>query len=185
MRLFKAICLTALISAVGTAAATAGEDDAILLPNLSNLTASKSHRILAAKQIHQECLRILAMVPRLSPEENEWLQGEIRARRDVENLLRRPEYAKHALYVHFYDCVVQSRLAAESLTDRERTIAWARLAARFSLTTPDDVDYWAQRAGSHELLEPVKQFAFWEYINTSEILDQVVIPYLVRSKSSN
>lgn len=121
-----------------------------------------------------------ALVPRLSPAEDEWLQGELDAKRDLDNLMRRPEYARRALYVHFSDCVVHSGRAAESLTERDRAIAWAQLASRLSVSS--DLNYLAGRAGSPELGEPVKGFAAWVLLNTYQIIDGPVLQYLLRSK---
>lgn len=182
MQLIKTMLIAAFITGFGVATAAPNEDMSFSMMDFPDLPVSKSHRIEAANQIQQECSRILALIPRLSPTEDEWLEGEMKAKRDLENLMRRPEYARHALYVHFYDCVVQSRLAAKLLTDRERSVAWARLASRFTLTTPSDLEYLADRVGNPELQGSVKRFAAWEFLTTYRIIDEIVIPYLIHSK---
>lgn len=180
MRILKAVLTVALTATISVAAGAPPEN--AFSWGFHDLPVSKTNAIAEAKRIQDECSRILALIPRLSPAENEWLTEEKAANRDLENLMRRPEYARHALYVHFYDCVVHSRLAAESLTERERAIAWAQLASRFTSTPTGDLDYWGKRAGSEELGELVKRFAFWEQVSTYSIIDGIVLPYLVRSK---
>lgn len=178
----RAMLIGALTTAFSVAAGAPSENTPFSLQGFPDLPVSKSRAIAEAKRIQNECTRILALIPRLSPAEDAWLKGELAANHDLENLTRRLEYARHALYVHFYDCVVHSGLAAESLTERERAIAWAQLASRFSATHADDLAYWGERAGSEELRELVKRFAAWEYLNTYQIIDGIVLPYLIRSK---
>jgi hypothetical protein len=182
MRFQRAILYIALTTAFSIAAGAPNEDTPLSLDGFSDVPILKSRAIAQAKRINMECSRILALIPRLSPAEDTWLKGELAAKRDLVNLRSGPEYARHALYVHFYDCVVHSRLAAESMTEREQAIAWAQLASRFSATYSDDINYWGERASSQELRELVKRFADWEHVNTYQIIDGIVLPYLVRSK---
>jgi hypothetical protein len=94
--------------------------------------------------------------------------------------MRRSEYARHGLYVHFSDCVAQSRLAAEQSSGKERSIAWARLASRFSSEL--DLVYWAEKVGNADLQESVKRFAAWEKLENYMIIDEIVLPYIMHSK---
>jgi len=177
MKLIISMLFAVIITRFGVANAAPVDFSLMDFPDLS---VSKLHRIEAAKRIQNECSRILALVPRLSPTEDEWLEGEMRAKRDLVNLMQRSEFARHGLYVHFSDCVVQSRLAAEMPSDKERSIAWAKLASRLSSAL--DLEYWAEKVGNADLQEPVKRFAAWEKLETYMIIDEIILPYIMHSK---
>ncbi len=180
MRILRLMLVATFTLSFHITISAADENTPFSVQQFPDLPISKTSTIAEAKRIQKECERILALVPRLSPTEEVWLKGELDAHRDMENLSRRPEYARNALYVHFYDCVTQSRLAAESLTEKDRTIAWTMLVSRFSASI--DLKYWSEHVGSAELIEPVKRFAAWERLNTYKIVDEVVLPYLLHSK---
>jgi hypothetical protein len=163
------ICLT---SQMGAARA----EQAFSLPPFPDSPLTTAQEITEAKIIHQECTRILALIPRLSPAENTWLEGEIQAQRDLENLMRRPEYMRHALLIFFADCDNQTEMVIEAPSQRKRAAAWAKLASRFSSAV--DLNYWGEHVGIPELQESVTRFAAWSRLYTYQIIDGTVIPYL-------
>ena len=135
-----------------------------------------NQEVTEARNIHYECTRILALIPRLSPAEDVWLQGEIQAQRDIPNLMLRPEYNRHTLFIYFTDCAIQTEVVMESKNIRQRAAAWARMVSRFS--SGYGLKYWADHAGVPALQESVKRFSAWTDLSTYKILDGVVIPYL-------
>jgi hypothetical protein len=129
-----------------------------------------------AKQIHDECSRILELVPRLSPAEKSWLDGEIQAKRDVINLLSRPETARNTLFIYFSDCTYQTQRVLESKSARDRATSWARLVSRFAAAI--DLAHDGKWAAAADLEAPVVKFAAWARLSEFGILDSAVIPYL-------
>ena len=139
--------------------------------------------INAATSIEKQCARILALVPRLSPAEDEWLQREIDAGRDLPNLMRRREWLLRVLYVHFSDCSTFSGIAARSSTEKERVIAWTALVSIFYRNMAL-YDYPAL-AGVNVLVKPVANFDLWKFLLSHKLIDNILIPYLIRTKSDN
>ena len=179
MQMLRILIIAVLALRLSIAFGATDENEPLWLQDFHDLQ-SRSGAIAGAKSIHVECARILDLIPRLSPSEDAWLKGEKDAKRDLEKVMRSREQALLVLYVHFYDCAIQSNLAAKSKTDRERVFAWLLLASRFSLES--DLGFYADRVGIPELIQPVKRFAAWERLNTSRIIDDVALPYVSRSK---
>ena len=138
--------------------------------------------VLTAKGIHDYCTSILAFVPRLSPAEKEWLAGEQRAGRDLENIYQRREFALEVIYRYFDDCVKQARLAAVSSTERERVIGWTRLSQNLVGMQKEFLVAHTSRAGSVNLKSAVERYVDLIELHKGSIIDSIVLPYLLRSK---
>jgi hypothetical protein len=145
---------------------------------------SKAQAIEVAKELQKMCARILSLIPLLSPSEKTWLEGEKKSSSGdrIMNLDASPEFARDVLHLHFKECVDFSGIAANSPTARARAIGWAALVSRFTVTTPSDIENFGKRSGIEELHKATVDFSLWEMENTSNIMDSLVIPYIVQSK---
>jgi len=144
-------------------------------PELTD-TANSTGARAAAEWVEARCSNILGLVPRLSPAEDTWLQGELDAKRDLSNLMLRPEYAKRVLFVHFYTCKNLAHQAAVEKTEKARVMAWVGLTSRFVLGS--ELEFHLKRIKSRDLSEAAEPFIKWEHLNSSDILDNIVLPYL-------
>ena len=139
--------------------------------------------IEAATSIEKECTRILALVPRLSPAEDDWLNRELDAGRDFPKLFGRREWLLRVLYVHFADCSKFSGIAARASTEKERVIAWTALVSIFYRNMAL-YDYPAL-AGVNVLVKPVAGFDLLKTVSGHQLIENILIPYLLRTTTNN
>lgn len=167
-------CLATSLLNVSTANAEEYYGVQSLMQSLSKHPVPYSESVAAAQFFERECSRLLDLVPRLSPTKDKWLDSEIAAGRDPEDIMEKPEFAKRALYAHFTNCVNFSRAASLGSTEKERIIGWANLVSSFMWINGR---YYMRRAGA-PALEQNTQLIAMETIFREKILDNIVLPYL-------
>jgi hypothetical protein len=141
---------------------------------ISQSAVSKPQRLLVARFIGAECARYLQALPRLSPKENAWLDGEVAAGRDPQAVMRSAEFAKRALLNHFSWCTEGTNLVLNATGPDTEILGWATL-----ISALDDLDTetYMRRSGSPQLArEAAKADALRLF--AEPILDNVVIPHL-------
>jgi hypothetical protein len=99
---------------------------------LNGLLAEPADVQASAAAIERACQRLLNAVPRLSPAESQWLDGELKASRDIPKLIAGREWALRELFNHFTDCAKGAGIAARASSEKARLIGWAKVAVAFS-----------------------------------------------------
>jgi len=144
------------------------------LTAISTTPVVPSKRTATARFLLTECSRYLQVLPRLSPREDAWLDGEISAGRDPEAIMRSPEFARRALLNHFSRCTEGARTVLNANDPDVEIFGWATLISAF-----DDleVEGLMKRAGSPSLEREAGRAAAFRLF-AEPILDNIVLPHL-------
>jgi len=106
-------------------------------------------RATYAKTLLNYCNEMLRIVPRNSPRETEWIQGEIKSgnRERIFRAMQSVEYSRDFLVDTFTACVAHSdKLATQpGLQPAAEAVLWARLAITFDYS--DQIHEYASRLG--------------------------------------
>ena len=163
-----------LLPTLTTAPSVLANDFATALGAVTQAPVSKSQRLTVARFLRVECARYLETLPRLSPRENAWLDGEVAARRDPEAVMRSPEFAKRALLNHFSWCTEGANQIANATDPDAEILGWATL-----LSSLDDLDIetFMRRSGSPQFASDAGK-ADALRLFAEPILDNIIIPHL-------
>jgi hypothetical protein len=180
----RAMFLLALAAAIFRAGPTVAVDAQAGPASMDALAAGRGPiaapaEMQLADDLNGECASILAQVPKLSPVERAWLQGELAAATDAGAVRARPEYARNELFAFFEACEIETAQIFPQAGVRERTAAWARLVSRL-VGEGGQLDDWAGRSGLESIRAPVHRFSGWANRIPRDILERVIVPYLER-----
>lgn len=98
-------------------------------------------RLKAANIVDGACKSIDSKTPRLSPETQRWMQGEIDARR-VEQVANSPEFAKQFVARWATECQQYTQVVRNPSSERQEVLAWTLLA---KVLTEGDAGIYMQR----------------------------------------
>ena len=149
-------------------------DVADALAAISTTPVAVVQRLAAARFLKAECAKYLQVLPRLSPKENQWLDGEVAAGRDPETIMRSSEFARRALLNHFARCVDGATAVLNADRSDVEILGWATLISAFD---DYDVEIQMQRSGSPQLEKDAGRAAAL-HLFAEPILDNIVLPHL-------